>query len=285
VYDIGGYAGRVAAHRWGVPAIQLSPTYVAWHGYEEDMAEFTEQLKASPTGSRYFATLRGWLDEHDMTHISADDFLGRPDHCVVLIPRALQPNAERVGPQYVFAGPAVDETRATGWTPPPGDGRPLVYLAFGTAYTDNAGIYVTAADALADDYRLVVSTGKVDPDTLPASVDAARTQPQLDVLEHADVFITHAGMGSAAESLWYGVPTVAIPQAVDQFTNAAQLEAAGSGVHLPADQVTTESLRAAVEQARGKAARARELRDEVRRSGGIEAAADAVERLAGVPSR
>ena len=41
LYDIGGFAGRVAAHRWGVPAIQLSPTYVAWEGYEEDMAEFT----------------------------------------------------------------------------------------------------------------------------------------------------------------------------------------------------------------------------------------------------
>jgi UDP:flavonoid glycosyltransferase YjiC (YdhE family) len=36
LYDIGGYAGRVAAHHWGVPAIQLSPTYVAWDGYEED---------------------------------------------------------------------------------------------------------------------------------------------------------------------------------------------------------------------------------------------------------
>src|ERR1700754_4609850 len=30
LYDIGGFAGRVAAHGWGVPAIQLSPTYVAW---------------------------------------------------------------------------------------------------------------------------------------------------------------------------------------------------------------------------------------------------------------
>src|SRR3954466_14332254 len=34
LYDIGGFAGRVAAHHWGVPAIQLSPTYVAWEGYE-----------------------------------------------------------------------------------------------------------------------------------------------------------------------------------------------------------------------------------------------------------
>jgi UDP:flavonoid glycosyltransferase YjiC (YdhE family) len=88
-------------------------------------------------------------------------------------------------------------------------------------------------------------------------------------------------MGSAAESLWFGVPTVAIPQAVDQYTNAAQLEATGAGVHLPDDQVTADSLRAAVAEAASRAPRARELRDEVRRAGGIGASADAVERLAG----
>jgi UDP:flavonoid glycosyltransferase YjiC (YdhE family) len=56
-------------------------------------------------------------------------------------------------------------------------------------------------------------------------------RPQLDILAFADVFITHAGMGGTVESLWFGVPTVSVPQAVDQFTNAAQLEAIGAGVH------------------------------------------------------
>ena len=101
------------------------------------------------------------------------------------------------------------------------------------------------------------------------------------MLAHADVFVTHAGMGSAAESLWFGVPTVAIPQAVDQFTNAAQLEAAGAGVHLPAEQVTVDTLRDAVAEARACAPRARELREEIRRTGGVAASADAVERSRG----
>jgi MGT family glycosyltransferase len=281
LYDIGGYAGRVAAHHWGVPAIQLSPTFVAWEGYEEDMAEFTATLKASPSGARFFGGVRSWLDENGM-EIDADSFLGRPESCVVLIPRALQPNAERVGPQFVFTGPCVDDSRMTGWTPD-GDGRPLAYVAFGTAYTDNERVYRAAVEALAPDYRIVMATGKVDPaalGTLPEGVEAARTQPQLDVLAHADVFVTHAGMGSAAESLWFGVPTVAVPQAVDQYTNAAQLEAAGAGVHLPDDQVTVESLRTAVAAAADRAPRARELQEQVRREGGIAASADAVERLA-----
>jgi MGT family glycosyltransferase len=282
LYDIGGYAGRIAAHGWGVPSIQLSPTYVAWDGYEDDMAEFTTQLKASPSGSRFFACVRSWLDENGMS-IDADSFLGRPDACVVLIPRALQPNADRVGSRFVFTGPCVDPARRTGWTPDADGGRPLAYVAFGTSYTDNLTVYQACLDALAADHRVVIATGKVDPaelGELPASVHAARTQPQLDVLAHADVFITHAGMGSATESLWFGVPTVAIPQAVDQFTNADRLQAVGAGVHLPNEQVTTASVRTAVAEALDRGARARELRDEIRAAGGIDASADAVERLA-----
>ena len=272
LYDIGGFAGHVAAHRWGVPAVQLSPASVAWEGFEDDMAEFYDALKASESGARYFAMVRGWLDAHGV-EMEAQDFLGRPEACIVLIPKALQPNADRVSDRYTFAGPAIDESRKQGWTPPPGD-EPLVYISFGTAYTDRADLYTQFATELAPDHRVVIATGKVDPDALPDTVTKARTMPQLDVLEHADVFITHAGMGGANEALWYGVPVVAAPQAVDQFTNAATLEAIGVGV-----QLGDMTAREAVAKARECAGRARELRAHVRRDGGVDKAADAVERL------
>jgi MGT family glycosyltransferase len=272
LYDIGGFAGRVAAHRWGVPAIQLSPTYVAWRGYEEDMAEFAAALKSSASGASYFVALRAWLDANGMA-LSGDDFLGRPDACVVLIPRVIQPNEERVSAEYVFAGPCIDASRTAGWTPGSGDARPLVYVSFGTSYTDLAALYARIVAELGSSYRLVLSTGKVDPAAFEG-VEAARVQPQLDILAHADVFITHAGMGSTVESLWFGVPTVSIPQAVDQFSNAAQLEAIGAGV-----QLGDLTLPDAVAGALACGPRARELRDIVRASGGTGKAADAVERL------
>jgi MGT family glycosyltransferase len=158
----------------------------------------------------------------------------------------------------------------------------LVYVSFGTTYTDQPDLYRLCIEELADTYRLVLSTGKVDPailGQLPVGVHAARTQPQLDVLEHASVFITHAGMGGAVESLWFGVPTVAIPQAVDQFTNAAKLEEIGAGVHLQAAQLNGKTLRTAVQAAEEKSERARKLRSEVRGTGGTAIAADTVERL------
>ncbi len=276
LYDIGGYAGRVAAHRWGVPAIQLSPTYVAWEGYEDDMAEFVATLKASESGARYFAGMRSWLDENGMSHrrrlvprppgagrradparVAAERRSRRPAL------RVHRPVHRRVADDGLDAGWRRDRSR----TSRSGPRTRTTSRSTARAWRRLAG------------YRLVIATGKVDPAELGVG---ARTQPQLDVLAHADVFVTHAGMGSASESLWFGVPTVAIPQAVDQFTNAAQLEAAGAGVHLPAEQVTVESLRDAVARAVAQAPRARELQEEVRRSGGIAATADTVERLVGV---
>jgi UDP:flavonoid glycosyltransferase YjiC (YdhE family) len=91
------------------------------------------------------------------------------------------------------------------------------------------------------------------------------------------VFVTHAGMGGSAESLWFGVPTIALAQAVDQFANAAMLEAIGVGARL--DDLS--GLRDAVSGALGRSERARELQVEVRASGGVTRAADAVERLSG----
>jgi hypothetical protein len=48
LYDIAGGPARLLATDWGVPAVQLSPTFVAWDGYEDDMAETVAAMKADP---------------------------------------------------------------------------------------------------------------------------------------------------------------------------------------------------------------------------------------------
>lgn len=106
--------------------------------------------------------------------------------------------------------------------------------------------------------------------------------PQLAVLAHASAFVTHAGMGGCAEGLFHGVPMVAVPQAVDQFGNAAMLAELGVGEHLPADEVTPDRLRAAVlglASSEAVAQRCAEQRRRARAAGGAPAAADVIESL------
>jgi MGT family glycosyltransferase len=284
LYDIGGMAGPVAADRWGVPSAQLSPSAVAWEGYHEDMAEVLEPIYGSPEGLAYRRAFDDWLADTGTT-LTFEQVTGAPRRCLVLIPRMLQPNADRVGDRYRFVGPCIDPRREDpgDWTPPPGEG-PLVLLAFGTAYTDRIDVYCNTIEALdGTGWRLVIATGRVRPDELgvvPDWVQLRTTVPQPAVLRVAHCFITHAGMGSCTEGLWYGVPMVAVPQAVDQPANADQLEAIGAGRHLRADPPSPAEFRDAVlgvSTDAGMRHRLDTIRDELHRVAGPARAADSVE--------
>jgi UDP:flavonoid glycosyltransferase YjiC (YdhE family) len=87
-------------------------------------------------------------------------------------------------------------------------------------------------------------------------------------------------MGGCSEGLYQGVPMIAVPQAVDQFGNAAMLEQLGVGVCIPAESATPEALREALLSLVGSVEvwdRLAVLRDELRAAGGAAAAADIVE--------
>ncbi len=288
LYDIGGMAGPVAADVWGIPSAQLSPSAVAWDGYHEDMAEVLEPIYGSPAGLAYLKAFDDWLAASG-TSLTFDDVTGRPRRCLVLIPRVMQPNADRVDSvRYRFVGPCIDPRREDpgDWTQPAGDG-PHALLAFGTAYTDRIDVYHNTIEALdGTGWRLTIATGRVSPDYLgavPDWVQLRSTVPQPAVLRTADAFVTHAGMGSCTEGLWYGVPMVAIPQAVDQPSNADHLEAIGVGRHLQADPPRPPEIRDAIVQVAADPQvrlRLNEIRDELHRVGGPYHAADAVEHAA-----
>jgi MGT family glycosyltransferase len=70
-------------------------------------------------------------------------------------------------------------------------------------------------------YQVVMSIGRNvslnDLGPLPASFIARQFVPQLEILQRAKLFITHGGMNSASETMFYGVPLIVVPQAQDQF--------------------------------------------------------------------
>ncbi|WP_181775460.1 macrolide family glycosyltransferase [Amycolatopsis pittospori] len=288
LYDIGGLPAPILGRRYGVPAVQLSPTYVAWDGYEEDLGEMLDALRSSPSGKDYFATFTLWLEENGI-EADAWDWISHPGQVLALLPRAMQPNVDRVPSTVRFVGPALDPERLAdrSWTPP-SSGKKVLLMSLGTAFTDQIDLFRACVDGFRDsDWHVVISIGQTDPadlGPLPEHIEVHPFVPQLAVLEAASAFITHAGMGGSTESLWYGVPTVAIPLATDGFGNAAKLAELGVGEELAASDVTASTLRAAVERVASSpsvAARLAEVRAETRGNGGIERAADAVESFLG----
>ncbi len=280
--DIGAYPARVLAHRWAVPLVQLSPTYVAWEGYERDTADVLAGLRAAPGYADHQERFAAWLAAEGVP-LDVDAFTGRPPRSVVLVPRAMQPHADAVDPRrYTFVGPALGaRAHQEPWPVPD---RPVVLVSLGSAYSAPPAFYRACLDAFADlDRDVVVKVGPlVDPDALgpvPPNASVHRWVPQLSVLARASAFVTHAGMGGCSEGLWHGVPMVAVPQAVDQFGNADRLVELGVARRLDVD-AGPAALRAAVVELEADAdvaARLAALRAELRAAGGAAGAADVIE--------
>lgn len=128
--------------------------------------------------------------------------------------------------------------------------RPLVYLTLGTVVNDPA-LAATVLDAVQDlPISIAVTTGPgVDPSALgerPAHVAAASFVPQALVLPRASAVVSHTGSGTMLGALASGLPQVCLPRGADQFANADRVRSVGAGVRLLPDEVTPESLRAAV---------------------------------------
>ena len=70
--------------------------------------------------------------------------------------------------------------------------------------------------------------------------------PQVALVRHAAVAITHAGNNGVTEALAHGVPMVVLPFSTDQFAVAADLERTGLGRALDPNAATAGEIREAV---------------------------------------
>ena len=80
---------------------------------------------------------------------------------------------------------------------------------------------------------------------VPANVLGRSFVPHRAVLPHAQLVITHAGLGTVMAALAHGVPLVCIPLKNDQYENAARVRASGAGLWV-GRHATRRSLRRAI---------------------------------------
>lgn len=287
LYDITSYPARVLARRWDVPAISLSPNLVAWKGYEKEVAEpLWAEPRKTERGKAYYARFHAWLEENRITE-HPDDFAGHPARSLVLIPRALQPHADRVDESvYTFVGACQGDRVSEGdWTRPAGAEK-VVLVSLGSTFTDRPDFYRECVRAFGGlpGWHLVLQIGRhVDPAALgvvPDNVEVQSWVPQLAVLRQADLFVTHAGAGGSQEGLATATPMIAVPQAVDQFGNADVLQGLGVARHIATSDATAETLREAARALVDDpevAVRLQGIRAEMANEGGTCRAADLIE--------
>lgn len=280
-------AGRIMAAKWGIPGIQVWPFFA----HNEHWSMWTDADRSAPARVKGYRMMAAFLESHGLGAVQ-DFSAANLNGGIVLVPREFQYRGETFSERFTFVGPCLRESASQGSWQSPADERPVLYISLGTAYIQRPEFYRCCFDAFAElPWQVVMAVGRhLDLASLgepPANFEVHPWVPQLSVLSQASVFVTHAGMNSTMESLYFGVPMVAIPQMVEQELNARRVKELGLGRMLAREQVTAAALREAVLSITADTtmpARLQAMRTAGRAAGGAPAAANVIEaRIDGVP--
>lgn len=287
-FDAMTLSGSMAAEKIGAPAIALMPTYAT----NEHFSLRSLMPAPPPDGADEMAKVALAMGRL-LAEFAAGQgvrtprmFDGPPaPFNIVFLPREFQPMGATFDDRFRFVGPSVGGRDTDGEWEREGTG-PLLFISLGTTPLNRRpDFFRMCLDAFGgSEWNVAMAVGDqtslADLGTIAPNVRVRPFFPQLQVLRRTAVFITHAGMNSTMEALYYAVPMVAVPQQPEQAATARRLEELGLGRRLAPEDVGSDALRAAVtavhtdEQVRRNLAA---MRDVARSAGGAVAAADAIE--------
>ena len=193
------------------------------------------------------------LHQLDPTAVpSADTFAETGDVLLLNYPAALHDETRtRLLPSHAFLGSAVREEpvddEVQTWLL--ADSRPVVYVSFGSFLSVRGDVLARVVAALRGlDVRAAIATGSTTRNELgelPSSWLVRDYLPQVTLLRHAALAVSHGGNNSVTEAMTAAVPLLLLPFSTDQFAGAAAVEAAGFGAALDPNSASVEKLRAA----------------------------------------
>ncbi len=211
---------------------------------------------------------------------------------IVFTSREFQPPNHRIDEIFRFVGPSINPaTRQENFPFERLNDQSIIYISLGTVHSVQTNFYTKVFEAFRDyPAQFVLSMGQfTDIETLgtiPTNFIVRNSVPQLAILERASAFITHGGMNSIHEGLYYGVPQVVVPQQMEQLMNGIQVKRQGAGVLIgdkyPYGNVTIDQLQQALTQVMNTASyrqNAERIGKTLREAGGFHHAVDEIEAL------
>ena len=225
--------GKAVALKLGIPFVSSTTTF-AFNQHsakvmKQGVGELVKMIFSIPKTSKQIKRLqsKGYPVKNILDIIGNDDNI----HTIVYTSPEFQPCSETFSDKYAFVGPSI---------------RPvtekivkkkdrLIYISMGTVNNAMMPFYKTCIEALANtNYQVIMSVGNLvsmeEFGNLPENIAVYSHVDQIAVLEKADVFVSHCGMNSVSESLYFEVPLVMLPQTAEQKGVAERVLQLGAGI-------------------------------------------------------
>ena len=232
VSDSVAFWGKLAAMKHGLPYVSSTTTF-AFNKYsakymQESAWDIVRMLAAMPRINKQLKRLRdkGYPVKSLLDIVQNDN----ETNTIVYTSKYFQPRSETFSDKYHFIGPSIRPIT----NPIEKTADQLIYISMGTV-NQNRDFYRNCIHLLGQtDWQVVISMGTnpehyEDP---PDNIKIYESVDQMAVLSVADAFITHCGMNSASEGLYFQVPLVLFPQTPEQDAVAKRVEELGAGVRL-----------------------------------------------------
>jgi len=287
IYDNHFPVGRIIANVLKLPSVSSCTTF-AFNQYITFNDEH-ESRKIDETNQLYQSCLAGmekWNRQYGMKCNSLYDIMNHPgDITIVYTSKEYQPRSDVFDESYKFVGPSIATRKEVGsFSMENLKDKKLIFISMGTVFNEQPELYEKCFEAFKDvEATVILVVGKKinisQFENFPNNFKLFNYVPQLEVLQYADVFVTHGGMNSSSEALYYGVPLVVIPVTGDQPLVAKRVNEVGAGIRLDRKELTSESLREAVEKVMYDVTfkgNSRKVGESLRNAGGYNRAVDEI---------
>jgi len=245
VSDSVAFWGKLVAMKHGLPYVSSTTTF-AFNRYsakymKETPWDIAKMLFAMPRINKQIRRLqeRGYPVKGLLEIVQNDN----ETNTIVYTSKYFQPCSETFSDRYHFIGPSIRPITQ----PVAKTAEQTVYISMGTV-NQNREFYRNCIHVLGKTGRQVIlsmGTNTEHFDNLPENVQIYESVDQMAVLSIADAFITHCGMNSASEGLYFRVPLILFPQTPEQGAVAKRTEELGAGVRLKS--ISDEDILDAVE--------------------------------------
>ena len=245
VSDSVAYWGKLIAMKQNIPFVSSTTTFAFNKASSKIMkislGQLFKMIIDMPKTAKLLTPLRekGYPADNILNIVRNDN----DTRTIVYTSKEFQPCSETFSELYAFVGPLIressEEIKKTR--------EKLVYISLGTVNNKMTGFYQCCIDAFREsNYEVIMSVGKgTDLNLLgdiPPHINIYKSVDQIAVLKKADVFISHCGMNSINESLYFGVPLVLFPQTNEQNGVARRTMEIGAGLMLRSTKNILETV-------------------------------------------